>query len=317
MTRILMFPGQSSRYPGMLERVVGAWPGAAAIVDEACDVLGRDLWAELDADRPDLFGCNRDIQIGVFLTSYLHQQALADAGLTGDLSVGLSLGEYNHLVHIGALSFHDALAIVDARGTAYDRGPDGMMASIFPLELERLRWFIGAVREKGVVEVANINSPSQNVIAGEHQAVEAVMRLIEDEEPAVAAIVIENRIPMHTPLFRSVSAAFRPTLDSHAFLPFRKPYIPNVLGEPIETLDAGTVRDLLQRHVFQPVHWRKSIDHLVAHAPDARFIEVGPGAVLYNLLQRRWHGNQRFHTDNPDRLDGRFARIAHELQHVA
>jgi hypothetical protein len=34
--------------------------------------------------------------------------------------------------------------------------------------------------------------------------------------------------------------------------------------------------------------------------PDARFVEVGPGAVLFNLLQRRWHANPRYRTDAAD-----------------
>jgi [acyl-carrier-protein] S-malonyltransferase len=317
MTTIFMFPGQSSRYPGMLQQITAAWSRGKGIVDWACDILGRDLWLCLDAQRPDLYARNRDIQVGVFLTSYLHQQALADAGLTGDLSLGLSLGEYNHLVHIGALDFEDALVLVDFRGAAYDDGPEGMMASVFPFDLEELMPFVEAAREHGFVEVANFNSPSQSVIAGQHSAVEEAIRLIEEADPGVSAVVIEKRIPMHTSLFEPVSKVLHQALEHTKFRSPSKPYIPNVLGRTLKSPSGLEIRRLLERHVFQPVQWHKSIDGLAGNFPAARFVEVGPGAVLYNLLQRRWHANPKFRTDDPDRLPESFERIANELQHVA
>src|SRR5690606_3180638 len=123
VTTVLMFPGQSSCHPEMLARIVSAWPPATAVIAEASGILSRDLARHYLPDTPAMLARNRDIQVGVFLCSYLHQRALAARGVHGDLSLGLSLGEYNHLVHIGALDFPAALRLVDARGAAYDDGP--------------------------------------------------------------------------------------------------------------------------------------------------------------------------------------------------
>src|SRR4051794_31373407 len=111
-----MFPGQSSGYPGMLDRAVASWPAGAAIVDRASAILNRDLAEQYREGNDHAFESNEDVQVGVFLTSYLYQQALTDRGVVGDLSLGLSLGEYNHLVHIGAIEFDDALRLVATRG---------------------------------------------------------------------------------------------------------------------------------------------------------------------------------------------------------
>ena len=47
MTTVLLFPGQSSRYPGMLQKVCALYPRiAASILRCASDVLGRDVAAE-------------------------------------------------------------------------------------------------------------------------------------------------------------------------------------------------------------------------------------------------------------------------------
>ena len=95
--------------------------------------------------------------------------------MDGDASIGLSLGEYNHLLHIGALAFEDALRLVAARGAAYDQGPLGAMAAVFPVDEAAVLDAIERLAPVGIVEIANFNSPSQFVLAGDRAAVDAVL----------------------------------------------------------------------------------------------------------------------------------------------
>lgn len=317
MTLVFMFPGQSSRYPEMMDRIIAAFPPAEAIVERASEILSRDLQDIFASGNESQFACNRNVQVGVFLCSYLYQEALADSGITGDLSLGLSLGEYNHLLHIGALDFEDALTLVNARGEAYDKGPEGMMASVFPLPHEELEGYLDQVRHLGRVEVANLNSPSQNVIAGDHAAVEAAAELINGEGMGVQIVVIERRIPMHTIMFAPVANDFRAHLEGAAWRRPGKPYIPNVLAEMINSPAAGDIVPLLVRHVFKPVQWRRSIDLLVNQYPDACFVEIGPGGVLFNLLQKSWHKVPKFKTDRPDDLVAHLSATITELSNAA
>ena len=127
-----LFPGQNSRYPAMIDRLVGADRENLQWIERASDALGRDLARHYHASNPDIFARNRDVQVGVFLANHLHWQNLERAGIHADRSAGLSLGEYNHLVHIGALEFDDAVRLLDGRGAAYERGPSGKMAAVFP-----------------------------------------------------------------------------------------------------------------------------------------------------------------------------------------
>jgi len=138
MTLVFMFPGQSSRYPGMLEKLVELHPDNADTVARASEALGRDLRAQYAEGNAEAFARNRDIQIGVFLANHLFLRTLQREGIDADYSLGLSLGEWNHLVHIGALPFDQALLAVEQRGLAYDAGPRGMMASVFPISAEEL-----------------------------------------------------------------------------------------------------------------------------------------------------------------------------------
>lgn len=312
-----MFPGQSSGSPGMLDRIVSAWPPASAIVDHASVLLGRDLRRHYRGAADTVFAANQDVQVGVFLASYLHQQALAAQGITADLSLGLSLGEYNHLVHIGALTFDEALRLVDTRGRLYDAGPDGLMTSVFPMPLEELIPLVEPSRALGTVEIASLNSPSQHVIAGDRAAVEDATARIEEADSAVQAVVIGQRIPMHTSIFRGVGRAFRPHLEAVEWAAPTRPYRPNVTGEPIDAPTGAEICDLLECHVSSPVRWRASIDAVVARHPDACFIEVGPGAVLFNLLHKQWHANPKLRTDDLTDPSAHLSRVVSELACVS
>ncbi len=296
-----MFPGQNSRDPGMLVRMLAAWPQGAAVVDEASEVLGRDLWAAYNPRRrEDMFADNRAVQVGVFLCSHLHLQALRCRGIEGDLSLGLSLGEYNHLVHIGALTFADALRLVDARGAAYDRGPAGLTAAVFPIEEEHLAELVVRARPHGIVEVVNLNSPTQYVVSGERPAVEALLGLVAEESFA-EAVAIDERLPLHSSLFAPAAEFFRPYLLRAAWRRPHKPYYPNVKPGPLASPTPADFVDLLTRQVAAPVLFRDAVEHLLDRHPAAEFIEVGARGILSGLL-RRWVPNPRRRTDGGDGL---------------
>lgn len=303
MTTVFMFPGQNSRYPGMLPKLAGLHPRNGELLAEACGILDRDLFTHYRADNEDAYASNRDVQLGVFLANHMFLRILEDSGVRGDLSCGLSLGEWNHLVHIGALSFEDALRTVEQRGMAYDRGPSGAMASIFPLHVEELQEVVDRAKRTGLVEVVNLNSPRQNVVAGEHTAVDETMRIL-DEEFFCEAVFIDRHLPMHSSLFEPVGREFSRVLKKLTFNRPKLPYLPNRTGELLFSPDKDTFVELLTTHVYRPTLWRKSIDTIVDRHPDATFVEVGPKAVLHNMLDKKWHRKPKLHTDS--------AHVTHE-----
>jgi [acyl-carrier-protein] S-malonyltransferase len=309
-TVVFMFPGQSSRYPEMFERLL-ARPVAAAVVAEASEALNRDLRAHYRPDNASQFDRNRDVQVGVFVANHAYLKLLESAGARAHFSLGMSLGEYNHLVHIGALSFADAVRLVDTRGNAYDEGPEGSMVAVFPFPLDELEPIVERARSKGPIVIANINSPTQNVIAGSRVALDAAVA--ELEEQGCECVLIEPKIPMHAPIFKPVADRLRSVLEAAPWKRPTLPYLPNVEGKLEREPSAERIAELLGRHVHQPVLWRASIDALAAD-PHTIFVEVGPRAVLYNLFGRSWHKNPRFKTDADEH---HFAALVEELAHAA
>ena len=316
MTLVYIFPGQSSRYPGMLNKLAGINRTCGLLLSEASEILGRDLSSHYREDNPEVFAHNVDVQIGVFLANHMFLQIIEEGNISADVSLGLSLGEYNHLVHIGALSFDDALLTVQQRGRAYDAGPRGAMASVFPIDLLELQEVCQRVQNKGVLEVTNLNSPRQQVLSGEFAALEAAMAILE-EEFYVDARIIERQVPMHCSIFAPVGEAFRRHLEGVTFHKPRLPYLPNALGQLLEQPTQKDFVELLSTHVHRPVLWRKSIDLVLQRWPDAMFVEVGPMSVLYNLLNKKWHKFRKVHTDSADNTDEHLRLVISELRGVA
>lgn len=316
---VFMFPGQSSRYPEMIAKCVAADAACAAVVDEASAVLGRDLAAHYRADNPAVLATNRDVQVGVFLANHLHLTALEAAGVRADWSLGLSLGEYNHLVHIGALALEDALRLVDARGRLYDQAQGGLMVSVFPVEAALVETTIHRLGFEGRACVGLYNSPRQQVISGERGAVEAVVTALE-ADVFCDATVIEPRIPMHAPVFAGTATQLANVLIDVPFTTPRRPYVPNVRGEPIAGATSSTIRICLTEHVFRAVRWQASVEAVAARVPGARFVEVGPKAVLYNLFGRGWTPGARFKTDvaeGDDDWPAHLSRLTEELDRAS
>jgi [acyl-carrier-protein] S-malonyltransferase len=295
MTIVYMFPGQNSRYPEMIDRL-RQWSGCDRILQDASDVLERDVRSHFRAGNRQMFSHNRDVQIGVFLAAYILSDWLAMEGIRSNASLGLSLGEYNHLVDIGVLSFASALRLLDARGCAYEDGPRGLMMSVFPSDREQVIEALG-----NAADISIELSSKHFVIGGETATVQAAAARLEEEEFAEAR-VIDAVLPMHSRLFRPAADAFRAALERTCWMPARKPYLPNVDGEFVIDARPAHFVDRLYRHVFSTVRWSRSVDAIVNRYPDAVLVEVGPGRVLYNSVSREYKHVRCFCADDPESM---------------
>lgn len=315
MTLVWLFPGQSSRYPAMLHKLSGLSAELPILLEEACDLLGRDLMALDRSDAP--YERNRDIQVAVFLANLMCERALAEQGLEAPFSAGLSLGQYNHLVHIDALSWQEALRLVNARGEAYDQGPSGAMASIQPVSLSALQEMLGercgTPGRDGHLEIVNRNSPRQQVIAGEQGAIERACTYLE-EEHYLAPMIIERKIPMHAGYFAPVAQALQPALEAAKFRPPKRPYLCNRVARFASEPTAAQLRESLAAHVHSPVLWQASIEALAEVLSSPVFVEVGPMGILSALLDRRWMSYPKFKCDRKEGLAEHFQETCAALK---
>jgi [acyl-carrier-protein] S-malonyltransferase len=307
-----IFPGQNSRYPAMLSKLA-KWDHAnAQWIENASDILRRDLRTHFRPDNPDIFRHNRDVQIGVFLANHLHWQNLEREGIRADYSAGLSLGEYNHLVHVGALDFNDALRLLEIRGELYEQGPRGKMTAVFPVSAEELKDLLSQRGLAGQVAVGMINSPRQCVLSGDAAAVDEATEAAAEEFMA-ETVVVDERLPMHSPLFRCVGEQLRCALAGVHWRVPDKPYISNLSGTFATQPDLHDFVESLDRHTWNTVRWRDCIETLLAESEELTFVETGPKCVLTNFFSRKWVAPRRFHTDAAQDFESELQNLIEEL----
>jgi [acyl-carrier-protein] S-malonyltransferase len=198
---------------------------------------------------------------------------------------GHSLGEYSALVCAGALSLHDAAALVAERGRLMQAAVPagvGAMAAILGGDDAQIAAVCEEVAQGQVVAPANFNSPGQLVIAGNAEAVDRALAKLA-ELGVKKAIRLAVSVPSHCALMREAADRLG---ERMATIDWRQPSIPviqNAEARSYETVE--DIRGALQRQLYLPVRWTECVQTLAAGGA-ARIAECGPGKVLAGLIKR-------------------------------
>jgi [acyl-carrier-protein] S-malonyltransferase len=297
-----LFPGQGSQAVGMGQAFHAVSPAAKAVFDEASDALGLDL-ARLCFEGPEAdLTLTANTQPALLTVSMAAAAGCAERGLTPALAAGHSLGEYSALVAAGALTLRDAVRVVRRRGQFMQEAVPvgtGAMAAIMGLPLGQVeRLCVDAARGQ-VVEVANINSPQQIVIAGHRPAVERAVRLA-GERGAPKSVLLPVSAPFHCALMSPAAEHLAQELETVPVVDPRFPVVRNV--DAGVSRRAAEVRDALRRQVASPVRWSDCVQRLVQEGATS-FVEVGSGRVLTGLLKRTVAGARAAAVETPPDLD--------------
>ncbi len=280
-----LFPGQGSQYAGMGRDVAEVSAAARRIFEQADEALGFAL-SKLCFEGPEEdLKLTENTQPAILTTSVAVLEALRERGLPeADFVAGHSLGEYSALVAAGALEFTDAVRLVRNRGRYMQEAvPPGVgaMAAILGMTPEKVEAVCRAAAQGQVCSPANINSPSQIVIAGDAAAVERA-RDIAREAGAKRVVPLQVSAPFHCALMSPAQQRLGADMDA---IEIRDPRIPLVNNFEAATVsDATAVKRGLYEQVPNPVRWEESMRALSAAGVE-RFVEIGPGKVLTGLLR--------------------------------
>lgn len=281
----LVFPGQGSQSLGMMS----AYGDSAVIRDtftEASDALGRDLWQLVTTGPAEMLSQTINTQ-PLMLTAGVaaYRFWLSKGGPQPDLVAGHSLGEYSALVAAGAISFADAVPLVELRAKAMQEAVaagEGAMAAILGLASDTVKAVCAESAQGHVVEAVNFNSPEQTVIAGHTAAVQRAAEACK-AKGAKRALLLAVSAPFHCALMQPAAEKLKLRLTSLAVSVPKIPVLNNV--DVVCLSDPEMIKDALVRQAAAPVRWVETMQAMAVHGV-THIYECGPGKVLSGLIKR-------------------------------
>ena len=285
-----LFPGQGAQSVGMGQATAAELPAARDLFDQANEILGYKLDEVCFHGPADKLNSTVHSQPGLLVCSLAALEKLKaetpDVVAAASIAAGLSLGEYTALVFADAISFGDAVRVVQCRGEAMQAASDAHasgMVSVLGLETKALETLREEARQPNeVLQVANHLCPG-NVVCSGHQA--SCVELAERANAAGAMKVIPLAVAgaFHTSLMQPALDRLADTLQS---IEIREPRIPVISNVDTQAhSDPEEIREILVKQVINPVQWEASCQKMMQLGVD-EFYEIGPGKVLRGLLRR-------------------------------
>jgi [acyl-carrier-protein] S-malonyltransferase len=281
---VTLFPGQGSQSIGMMQNLASN-PLIKKTFDEASDILKTNFWDMVNIENTDI---NQTINTqplmlaaGIATWRVLKQRNINHPSF----AAGHSLGEFTALVAAEVFSFENGLHIVKKRAELMQNAvpsDEGAMAAILGLKDSEVINICNNLKEKGVIEAVNFNSPGQVVVAGEKIIIETSLEVFK-EAGAKRAIILPVSVPSHCSLMKEAAIEFKEFLSS---INFAKPIFPVVQNfEAIPYDDEEKIKEGLFHQLFNPVRWTQSMEFMSEKKLNI-FLEIGPGKVLTSLSKR-------------------------------
>jgi [acyl-carrier-protein] S-malonyltransferase len=283
-----LFPGQGAQHVGMGRTIAERFPAARALYDQAGEILGYDLAQRCFEGPASQLDTTAVSQPAIFVTSLAALEMLRaenpQAVQSCEMTAGLSLGEYTALVFSGALTFADALRVVERRGQAMQQAADATpsgMVSILLLDREKVESIRQRAAEGGVLEIANYLCPGNLVLSGQKAACAKAEELANQEGGRGVPLAVAGAF--HTKLMQPADLRLAEALAGASITRPKIPVLSNVDAQAHD--DPHQIRENLVRQVVSPVLWENSMRGMLDRGID-EFYEIGPGRVLRGLLKR-------------------------------
>ncbi len=281
-----LFPGQGSQYVGMAKELAASSGDVRQRMQEADELLHVHLSRTMLEGPEDVLRQTDYTQPAIFLHSVLALENDEDRQEPRAVA-GHSLGEYTALYAAGALTFNDALKLVQLRGSLMaeaGKRQQGTMAAIIGMDAAKLKQICADVEAEfgSIVRCANFNSPGQIVISGMNFGVTEVMRRAKE-----SGVRIAKELPVsgafHSPLMQYAADGLREALDSTEIKSPKTEFFANVTALPVS--DPAEIRSLLVEQLTAPVRWEETLKNMY-DLGIREFVEYGPGKVLQGLASR-------------------------------
>jgi acyl transferase domain-containing protein/acyl carrier protein len=296
---VFMFPGQGSQYVNMARGIYETEAVFREEMDRCFDRLnsllaynlkeilypsgeaaknakgreGLNIYPSIDIDQTEI------AQPVIFAVEYALAKLLISWGIVPYAMIGHSIGEYAAACLSGVFSLEDALTLVVQRGKLMQQMPSGSMVSV-SLGEHPLQSLL--TKE---LDLAAVNGPSQCVVSGPHEAVDAFARQLENNGHQYRKLHTS-----HAYHSRMMEPILKPFEEKAARVKYSTPTIPfisNASGQWITFEDAADP-GYWSGHLRRTVRFGDGLAELLKEK-NSILIEVGPGRTLNTFVRRHPH----------------------------
>jgi acyl transferase domain-containing protein/phosphopantetheinyl transferase len=207
--------------------------------------------------------------LDVIAVSRLHAAAAGELGIVPGVLAGHSLGEWTAMIVAGVYPTIDEFIASMRPGMV--EVPDVVYAAL-GASADRVT---AELDGSGDVVVTHDNCPHQSVICGPSEAVGAVVERMRGQ--GVITQTLPFRTGFHSPMYAPHLEAARTTLRR---LDVGPPSVPLWSATSLASFptDPDDVRDLVLRHLIEPVRFRQLTERLYDTGVRA-FVQIGPGSL--------------------------------------
>jgi acyl transferase domain-containing protein/7-keto-8-aminopelargonate synthetase-like enzyme/NAD(P)-dependent dehydrogenase (short-subunit alcohol dehydrogenase family) len=306
----LLFPGQGAQKVGLLEELVTRFPFLSQRLSEL-DVAAKDaagcsiVEALYPKDRSNLAAAQAHLtrtevcQPAMAALGLALAEFLGTLGLSGDVALGHSLGEFAAAGAAGMISPEDAVKLVAQRGQLMNalklEDPGAMLAVMAdPKAVE------AHLPSLAGVSLANHNHPTQVVLSGTTPGIDAAQRRLTDAGLKCTRLDVSHAF--HSPLMAGIDSGMQQLVGALPVHASHRAVVSCISGRAYSS--PAEAKSIWVTHATAPVKFVEALESCVTHGASV-FVQVGAGNALTSFARGVAKQAQGFFTlGSADGADG-------------
>lgn len=298
----IIFPGYGNQSVGMCKELYDSSRRMQEFFEEAANCLNINIIKLCYASSDSELSKTTNAYPSIFVVSAAIVQLLIDAGIEPCLVAGYNIGEFTALWASKALSFPDALYVLNKYTTLYqellDELKDITTVRVTGVEHHTIEELCNEIRQDGTSLYCAIKySDQEHYVTGLEPALQKFKERLEDNK-SVKIKQAPLELGLHCPLMEPVVSRLSLYLEKIDFHDLSIPIIESTQGKQINAAQEG--RTLLMGHINSTIDWQSTVAKF--ESCDIIII-IGPGNSLQPSIEACYPSKRIITVNKPEDIE--------------